>query len=282
MARAASTSGPSHILIVGADVFGLSTTLAFLERPEYSNANITLIDAVPDLPNCSAASVDSSRILRADYALRPYTKIVSESQRHFQDQGPCGWGAQGRYHEAKLILTAEPGTEDHVDGYLEESFDTIRGLARSGELKIGRHGYGYQNPTLVSIADLQGGGLLEALASVPRIDLPVPPEGQPALREFFVKIPSGDFLLDYYPHACGLFLATNDSGHAFKVFPVIGDKVVDAISGCLPADLHELWKWREEVAAVFQGTDDGTRGGPRGLILEHEHQGRDTSPITNL
>jgi hypothetical protein len=33
---------------------------------------------------------------------------------------------EGRYHDAKLLLTAEPGTEGHVDGYLEESLENLK------------------------------------------------------------------------------------------------------------------------------------------------------------
>jgi sarcosine oxidase/L-pipecolate oxidase len=52
--------------------------------------------------------------------------------------------------------------------------------------------------------------------------------------------PTGDFLVDYVPHLSGLFLATGDSGHAFKVFPIIGDKIADAIEGKLDPELQDL------------------------------------------
>ena len=77
-------------------------------------------------------------------------------------------------------------------------------------------------------------------------------------------------MIDYHPEYKCLFLATGDSGHGFKVFPVIGDKIVDAIEGNMNKEYRELWQWKKDLPAGFQGTDDGTRGGRRGLILEDE------------
>lgn len=82
--------------------------------------------------------------------------------------------------------------------------------------------------------------------------------------------PTGDFLIDYHPQYAGLFIATGDSGHVFKLFPVIGDKVADAIEGCLDEEYRSLWRWRDDLPDKFAGVDDGTRGGRRGMILEQE------------
>ncbi|KAI9041582.1 NAD(P)/FAD-dependent oxidoreductase [Aspergillus affinis] len=444
---------PSKILIVGAGVFGLSTACTIVQRPKYSQSSITVLDAAPEIPNSVAASVDTSRVLRADYAFKPYTTLVSESQKLWKDQSVDGWGGEGRYHDTRLVLTAQPGTEGHVDGYLEESFENVKELARSGnytfdakslrdlpdreaiaqetrsggasgnfgyvnercgwadaekgvryalrilqrrggdrvsiktnvgvrrllyarpdgpgpsrctgveihdgsqvladlvilatgawtpslvdlegraaatgqvlaympvteeeqrklgsttplyfnvsrgmfmvpphnkELKVGRHGFGYQNPTKVSIpvptpsGDLQ---FVEKIVSVPRTDLPIPSEAEKACKDFLVELfpnwrnrqfsktrvcwycdtPTGDFIIDYDPRAAGLFLATGDSGHAFKIFPIIGEKVVDAIEGNLESELRELWKWKSDAPSTFQGTNDGTRGGRRDMILD--------------
>ncbi|PLB43924.1 fructosyl amino acid oxidase [Aspergillus steynii IBT 23096] len=440
---------PSKILIVGAGVLGLSTALALVQRPKYSQSNITVLDAASEIPNSVAASVDTSRVLRADYALKAYTKLVSESQTLWGDQSVDGWGGEGRYHDAKL-----PGTQGHVDGYLEESLENAKDLARSGdyavdlrglrelphreaiahatltggasgdfgyynercgwadaekcvryairtlqrrggdrvsiktnagvrkllyapadgaestrctgielhdgshvfadlvilaagawtpslvdlegraaatgqvlaylpiteheqrtmgsvpiyfnvsrgmfmvpphnrELKVGRHGFGYQNPMKVSIPIPNPGGdlqFVEKMVSVPRTDLPIPLEAEKACKEFLVELfpdwrnrqfsktrvcwycdtPTGDFIIDYYPRATGLFLATGDSGHAFKILPIIGEKVVDAIDGNLEPEYRELWKWKTNAPGTFQGTNDGTRGGRRDMILQTE------------
>jgi sarcosine oxidase/L-pipecolate oxidase len=55
------------------------------------------------------------------------------------------------------------------------------------ELKLGRHGFGYQNPVKVSLAT-GAGKTTHALVSVPRTDLPVPAEAEKACREFLVEL----------------------------------------------------------------------------------------------
>lgn len=112
---------------------GLSTACALLERSTYANSSITILDAAAEVPNGHAASVDTSRILRADYPVKAYTRLVSAAQERWKDRSKDGWGGEGRYHDARLLLTAQPGTEGHVDGYLEESLENLKGLARSGE-----------------------------------------------------------------------------------------------------------------------------------------------------
>ena len=128
-----NNSQPSQILTIGAGVLGLSTARALLQRAQYSKSTITILDAAPELPNASSASADTSRILRADYALKPYTTLVSEAQKQWKNLSDEGWGGQGRYHDARLVLTAQPGTDGHVDGYLEESLENNKNLIRSGE-----------------------------------------------------------------------------------------------------------------------------------------------------
>jgi sarcosine oxidase/L-pipecolate oxidase len=76
---------PSETLIVGAGVMGLSTACALARRPKYSNSKISILDAAPEVPNPSGASVDTSRILEADYALKPAAKLVSDAQKLWTD-----------------------------------------------------------------------------------------------------------------------------------------------------------------------------------------------------
>ena len=108
-------SPPEQILIVGAGIFGLSTALSLLERPSFSSSHITILDSSPTLPNPSGSSVDSSRIVRADYASKPYAKLALAAQKLWRDQTPFGWGGEGRYHEPGFLLTAETGREWYVD-----------------------------------------------------------------------------------------------------------------------------------------------------------------------
>lgn len=85
--------------------------------------------------------------------------------------------------------------------------------------------------------------------------------------------PDGDFIVSYHPKYEGLFLATGGSGHAYKFFPVLGDKVVDALEGTLEPELRALWEWTEATPTsasedMFDG--DGSRSGERNSILKDE------------
>ena len=50
----------------------------------------------------------------------------------------------------------------------------------------------------------------------------------------------GDFSIEYYLQFEGLFLATGDSNHSFKTFPIVDEKVVDSIEGNLESEIQEL------------------------------------------
>lgn len=111
--------------------------------------------------------------------------------------------------------------------------------------------------------------------------------------------PTGNFLIDYPPLPTNnsssstnaststnrsLFLATGGSGHGFKFFPTLGKYIVDALERKLAPEYAELWRWttNEEIEARFSSgeykdahrqfieCEDGSRGGPRGMILQDE------------
>ncbi|EXJ82894.1 hypothetical protein A1O3_06710 [Capronia epimyces CBS 606.96] len=455
---------PQHILIVGAGVFGLSTALSLLSNAAYKRSRITIVDGSPSLPNPYGSSVDASRIVRADYIYKHYSRLALEAQGLWRDTTQDGWGGEGRYHEPGFVLTADEATGGR---YVKEALDTVRKLAaeddtrswvdatklkelenpdqiraatgynqvsgnygyanfnsgwadaeksvayalrrirqeggdrvtiRSGshvakvlvstperctgvelvggeqitadltvlaagawtptlidlrgrclatgqtlgyvditedevkamqdrptimnmsrgmfiipprtkELKIARHGYGYLNPVEIPRKNILpgllnvdlDGGQAEAgevvQVSIPKVNIPIPLEGQNALREalrglvphiaerpfsktrlcWYCDTPTGDFLITYHPRYQNLFIATGGSGHGFKFFPVIGDKIVEAIQGKLDAELTKQWRWRTdaELAAAgidkdFNACDDGSRAGPKGMTLEEE------------
>jgi sarcosine oxidase/L-pipecolate oxidase len=159
--------------------------------------------------------------------------------------------------------------------------------AHTGEwfLKIARHSYGYANPTRVSP---EGTPITTSLPN-PKYT-PIPAEGLRACRAFlqqtipwlgdrafsstricwYTDTPTGDFLISYHPvYNDSLFLATGGSGHGFKFLPVLGGKIVAAIEGVLEEELAALWGWRGKVE-MFAGTEEGSRGGERGVVLEEE------------
>ncbi|KAJ5918945.1 hypothetical protein N7454_010089 [Penicillium verhagenii] len=163
---------------------------------------------------------------------------------------------------------------------------------RDNLLKIARHAYGYRNPTTVPVPGARDGETMQV--SLPETGGPVPLEGEDAFRValrqllprfvdrpfvdtricWYTDTPDGDFIVSYHPEYEGLFLATGGSGHAYKFFPVLGDKVVDALEGKLEPELQELWEWTEVVPPASASEDlfdgDGSRSGERNSILKDE------------
>ena len=94
--------------------------------------------------------------------------------------------------------------------------------------------------------------------------------------------PTGDFLITHHPEYTSLFVATGGSGHGFKFFPVIGEKIVAAIEKTLEPEFAGIWRWRSEEElkeVVRSGGDgeeefiacvDGSRGGRKGMVLGEE------------
>lgn len=111
MASFAQDKPPSSILIVGSGVFGLSTALALTQRSRYDGTRITVLDR-SSFPPQDASSIDSSRIIRADYANRIYASLASQAQDKWRGE----WGAEGRYHENGLILVAEGSQGRNMSG----------------------------------------------------------------------------------------------------------------------------------------------------------------------
>jgi len=160
---------------------------------------------------------------------------------------------------------------------------------RTGQwlLKIARHAYGYTNPLIVPVGP--EGGEVETSLPAEKFS-PIPAEGEKACREFLSQVipwlsgrpysmtrlcwytdtSTGDLLIDYHPEYKGLFLATGGSGHGFKFLPVIGERIAEGIEGRLHDEFTELWKWREGPRLPFGGTEDGSRSGMKGMVLEEE------------
>ncbi|OCK88292.1 sarcosine oxidase [Cenococcum geophilum 1.58] len=100
---------PSSILIIGSGVFGLSTAYSLCNNPSFKDTSITLVDRHP-FPAPDGASIDCSRIVRADYADPAYAALAASAQTLWRG----AWGADNRYHESGLVLTASPGREAYV------------------------------------------------------------------------------------------------------------------------------------------------------------------------
>ncbi|KAJ0310574.1 hypothetical protein COL516b_002386 [Colletotrichum fioriniae] len=109
-AAAATEPAPSSILIIGSGVFGLTTAYELAQRPRYASTKITVLDRSPiPGPSEDAASVDSSRIIRADYADPAYATLAAEAQTEWRKTShPSDLGAEGRYSQSGLCLVADP------------------------------------------------------------------------------------------------------------------------------------------------------------------------------
>ena len=150
----AQAAPPSTILVLGSGVFGLTLTYELLQRPKYKATSITLVSpALPteDTPQNSestrdiatsprwndnpdlTASVDTTRIIRGDYADAAYASFAREAQEGWRSV----WGAEGRYSESGLLLTGDRGTTGA--GYVGKSLETVM-----------------QSPDGASVRDLRG------------------------------------------------------------------------------------------------------------------------------
>jgi sarcosine oxidase/L-pipecolate oxidase len=125
---ASSPSSPSSILIIGSGVFGLSTALSLATRPSFKNTRITLLDRSP-FPSPDGSSIDTSRIIRADYSDPAYTALAASAQEFWRQQGDSDLGGQGRYSECGLVLVADKGKQG--EKYVRESLENVRKISGS-------------------------------------------------------------------------------------------------------------------------------------------------------
>jgi sarcosine oxidase / L-pipecolate oxidase len=116
---------PSSILIIGSGVFGLSTALALSTRPSFKNTSITLLDRSP-FPSPDGSSIDTSRIIRADYSDPAYASLAASAQEVWRQQGDDDLGGQGRYSESGLVVVADKGKQG--EKYVRDSLDNVRSL----------------------------------------------------------------------------------------------------------------------------------------------------------
>ncbi|KAK3710835.1 hypothetical protein LTR37_010059 [Vermiconidia calcicola] len=165
-------------------------------------------------------------------------------------------------------------------------------------LKVARHGYGYANPTTIPHPERPESGE-KITVSLPRTktddpNVNVPPEGGKACRDFLARYlpdladrpfthtricwytdtPNSDWLIDYHPKYKGLFVTTGGSGHAYKFLPIIGDRIVDVLSGKdrnqFGAELRKKWQWPKQKFRQDHVWTDDWRGGRKGMILDEE------------
>lgn len=139
---------PASILIIGSGVFGLSTAWSLTQDPHFLKSKITLLDRAA-FPAPDGSSIDSSRIVRADYPDAAYARLAAEAQQKWRGE----FGAEGRYTECGLSIfsgdltdaassTAEQGaSQQHAERSVQKSMrNVIEGLG----LRVGRREEGGQ------------------------------------------------------------------------------------------------------------------------------------------
>ncbi|KAK2750965.1 hypothetical protein FQN57_000040 [Myotisia sp. PD_48] len=111
---------PNSILIVGGGVFGLSTALALCRR---HTGKITLVESSQTIPNPEGSSVDSSRIIRADYADPAYSRLAESALQQWRT---TEWGCDGRYNQNGLVFVAsQDGTGQN---YVKRSYENVKAI----------------------------------------------------------------------------------------------------------------------------------------------------------
>ncbi|KAF2133141.1 FAD dependent oxidoreductase [Dothidotthia symphoricarpi CBS 119687] len=118
MASSASPEIPSSVLIVGSGAFGLSTAWALCRDPQFKNTAITVVDR-QTFPTPDGSSIDTSRIIRPDYAAAPYTKLATIAQERWRTDF-----ATEHYHQVGLCITAS-GIEQT---YVSSSLHNVRAI----------------------------------------------------------------------------------------------------------------------------------------------------------
>ncbi|KAH7088274.1 FAD dependent oxidoreductase [Paraphoma chrysanthemicola] len=112
-----SSTIPSSILVVGSGAFGLSTAWALCQRAEYKNTAITVVDRQP-FPTPDGSSIDTSRIIRPDYAAAPYTRLATIAQKRWRTDF-----APQHHHETGLAVVG--GREQK---YVSESLANVNAI----------------------------------------------------------------------------------------------------------------------------------------------------------
>lgn len=96
----------------------MSTALALKSRPQYKNVPVVVLDK-SQFPAQDGASIDSSRLVRPDYADAAYVRLALRAQELWRTE------YKDVYSECGLVLVAE---EEEGLKYVNESFRNVQGL----------------------------------------------------------------------------------------------------------------------------------------------------------
>ncbi|KIY50276.1 FAD dependent oxidoreductase [Fistulina hepatica ATCC 64428] len=105
----------SHILIIGAGCFGISTAYYLLTRGYH---RVTVIERSTVLPAVDSSSNDINRIVRTSYATRFYAELAKEAIGLWKDTSLYG----DSYHECGVLTLGGDNPADPQTAYNDASF----------------------------------------------------------------------------------------------------------------------------------------------------------------
>ena len=85
---------------------------------------MTVVEASPTIPNPHGSSVDTSRIVRADYANGAYSRLAAAAIQRWR---ATDWGREGRYTQNGLLLVY-PGHSASAKEYARKSYANVRAI----------------------------------------------------------------------------------------------------------------------------------------------------------
>ncbi|KXT01282.1 hypothetical protein AC579_1303 [Pseudocercospora musae] len=132
-ATARQSLEPKDILIVGSGVFGLGTAYALAQRPEFKHTRITVLERV-DFPAQDGSSIDTSRIIRADYPDVAYAQLMAEAMSCWKGD----FGKEGRFTQSGLAIFGE-GDHPGADKFINEALHNVTenlGLKLGSEVTV--------------------------------------------------------------------------------------------------------------------------------------------------
>lgn len=100
----------------------VSTALSLSRR--HPTSDITLLESSPVIPNPEGSSVDTSRIVRADYSNPVYARLAAAAIDRWRN---TAWGHGGRYTQNGLMLVYPDGDGNGRD-YAMKSYRNVKEL----------------------------------------------------------------------------------------------------------------------------------------------------------
>jgi sarcosine oxidase/L-pipecolate oxidase len=85
---------------------------------------VTVFEQAQTIPNPHGSSVDSSRIVRADYANAAYAKLAADAIASWRT---TDWGKDGRYTENGLVLVY-PNGDSSAGKYVRKSYENVKAM----------------------------------------------------------------------------------------------------------------------------------------------------------